>query len=131
MLKEKGGPKGNSKGPPKCYGNKRENFSFGNNRNVIEIHYTQIPVITITSYSRHPLKYTHHFISLDTGKTVVIGSATAAGGVGLIAIIVLAVLFVKCRIGRLLLNRNEDTTEDEHLHRRLAHTQEDDMNDAL
>ena len=60
-----------------------------------------------------------------------IGSATAAAGVGLIAIIVFAVLFVKCRIGRLLLNRNKDTTEDEHLNRRLAYTQEDDMNEAL
>ena len=60
-----------------------------------------------------------------------IGSATAAGGIGLIAIIVLAVLFVKCRIGRMLLNRNKGTTEDEHLNRRLPYTQEDDMNEAL
>ena len=60
-----------------------------------------------------------------------IASAAAAGGVGIIAIIVLAVLFVKCRIPRLLLNHNKDTTEDEHANRRLTYIQEDDMNESL
>ena len=80
--------------------------------------------MTITSYSRNSLTYTHYFIFLDTGKTdqqvIVIASATAAAGVGLVAI-VLAVLCAKCRIARLLLNRSNDTTEDE----------QDDMNESL
>lgn len=90
----------------------------------------------MASYILHPLRDTpHNVIFLDTGNTdkqaVVIGSATAAGGVGLVAIIVLAVLFVKYRIARLLLNRSKVgdlyTTQDEHLSRRTAYIQEDDM----
>ena len=60
-----------------------------------------------------------------------IASATAAGGVGLVAIIFLAVLFVKCRIARLLLNRKKDTTEDEHANRRITYIQKDDINESL
>lgn len=95
-----------------------------------------MPVLTMASYILHPLRDTpHNVIFLDTGNTdkqaVVIGSATAAGGVGLVAIIVLAVLFVKYRIARLLLNRSKVgdlyTTQDEHLSRRTAYFQEDDM----
>ena len=100
------------------------------------MHKVKIPVWSMTSNFHHRLKYTpHNSIFVDTGnadrQAVVIGSATAAGGVGLIAIIVLAVLFVKYRIARLLLNRNKVgdlyTTQDEHLNRRNAYIQEDDM----
>ena len=95
-----------------------------------------MPVPTMTSYSHYPLKDTpHNFIFLDTGNTdkqaVVIGSATAAGGVGLVGLVVLAVLFVKYRIARLLLNRSRVgdlyTTQDEHTSRRTAYIQEADM----
>ena len=55
----------------------------------------------------------------------------AAGGVGLIAIIALAVLFVKYRIARRFMNRNKVadlyTTEDQEMSRRNAYIQEGDM----
>ena len=60
-----------------------------------------------------------------------IGGVAGASGVGLIAIIALAVLFVKYRIARRLMNRNKVgdlyTTQDEQLSRRNAYIQEDDM----
>ena len=62
-----------------------------------------------------------------------IGGAAAAGGLGLIAFIALAVLFVKYRIARLLMNRNKVgdlyTTQDQQLSRKHAYIQEDDMID--
>jgi len=71
--------------------------------------------------------------SADTGKqsAAVIGGAAAAGGLALVAIIALAVLFVKYRIARLLLNRNKIgdlyATQDEQMSRENAYIQEDDM----
>ena len=60
-----------------------------------------------------------------------IGGVAGASGVGLIAIIALAVLFVKYRIARRLMNRSKVgdlyTTQDEQLSRRNAYIQEDDM----
>ena len=72
---------------------------------------------------------------LDTGQNkqqaALIGGAAAAGGVGLVAVIALAVLFVKYRIARRFMNRNKVgdlyTTQDEQLSRRNAYIQEDDM----
>ncbi|XP_020618090.1 ZP domain-containing protein-like [Orbicella faveolata] len=62
-----------------------------------------------------------------------IGGVAAAGGFGLIAIIALAVLFVKYRIARRFMNRNKVgdlyTTQDQQLSRRHAYIQEDDMID--
>ena len=73
-------------------------------------------------------------LHVDTGKrqsAAVIGGAAAAGGLALVAIIALAVLFVKYRIARLLLNRNKIgdlyATQDEQMSRRNAYIQEDDM----
>ena len=72
-------------------------------------------------------------LHVDTGKqsAAVIGGAAAAGGVALVAIIVLAVLFVKCRIARLFLKRNKirDTydTQDEQTSTTNAYIQEDDV----
>ena len=43
----------------------------------------------------------------------IIGGATAAGGFALVVVIVLAVLFVKYRIARLLLNRNKVNVGDQ------------------
>jgi len=71
--------------------------------------------------------------TVDTGKqsAAVIGGAAAAGGLALVAIIALAVLFVKCRITRLLLNRNKIeemyANQDEQMSRENAYIQEDDM----
>lgn len=71
-------------------------------------------------------------VFVDTSKqsAVVIGSATAAGGIGLVAVIALAVLFVKYRTARLMLNRNKVgdlyTTQDEQMSRRNANIQDDD-----
>ena len=60
-----------------------------------------------------------------------IGGAAAAGGFGLIAVVALAVLFVKYRITRRLMNRNKVgdlyTTKDEQMSRKNAYIQEDDM----
>lgn len=72
-------------------------------------------------------------MSLGTSKqsAAAIGGAAAAGGFALVAIIALAVLFVKYRITRLLLNRNKIgdlyTTQDEQMSRKNAYIQEDDM----
>lgn len=73
-------------------------------------------------------------MSIDTGKqsaAAIIGGAAAAGGIALVAVIALAVLFVKYRIARLLLNRNKIgdlyTTQDEQMGRQNAYIQEDDM----
>lgn len=69
----------------------------------------------------------------DTGKqsAAVIGGAVAAGGFALVAVIALAVLFVKYRIARLLLNRNKIgdlyTTQEEQAGRQNAYIQEEDM----
>jgi len=71
----------------------------------------------------------------DTGKTdkqaVMIGSVTAAGGFAVLAIIGLAVLFIKHRIARLMMNRNKVgdlyTTQDEQMRRQNAYSQEEDM----
>ncbi|KAJ7383306.1 hypothetical protein OS493_029272 [Desmophyllum pertusum] len=61
----------------------------------------------------------------------IIGGATAAGGFALVVVIVLAVLFVKYRFARLLLNRNKVgdlyATQDEEMSRRNAYIQEDDV----
>ena len=55
----------------------------------------------------------------------------AVGGLALIAIIALAVLAVKYRLARRLMNRNKVgdlyTTQDEQMSRRNAYIQEDDM----
>lgn len=72
-------------------------------------------------------------LHVDTSKqsAAVIGGAAAAGGLALVAIIALAVLFVKYRIARLLLNRNKIgdlyATQDEQMSRKNAYIQEDDM----
>jgi len=71
----------------------------------------------------------------DTGKTdkqtVMIGSVTAAGGVAVLAIIGLVVLFFKYRIARLMMNRNKVgdlyTTQDEQMRRQNTYIQEEDM----
>ena len=71
----------------------------------------------------------------DTGKTdkqtVMIGSVTAAGGVAVLAIIGLVVLFIKYRITRLMMNRNKVgdlyTTQDEQISRKNAYVQEEDV----
>ncbi|XP_078357327.1 uncharacterized protein LOC144642207 isoform X3 [Oculina patagonica] len=78
----------------------------------------------------------------DPGKSkqaALIGGVAAAGGFGLIAVAALAVVFVKYRIARRLMNRNKVgdlyTTQDEQLSRKHAfYIQEDDMiekDDAL
>ena len=57
--------------------------------------------------------------------------AGAAGGFALIVIIALAVLAVKYRLARRLMNRNKVgdlyTTQDEQMSRRNAYIQEDDI----
>jgi len=70
----------------------------------------------------------------DTGQSnqaALIGGVAGASAVGLIAIIALAVLFVKYRIARLMMNRNKVgdlyTTQDEQMSRKNAYVQEDDM----
>ena len=64
-------------------------------------------------------------------QAALIGGAAAAGGFGLIAVAALAVLFVKYRIARRLMNRNKVgdlyTTQDEKMSRQNAYIQEDDM----
>ena len=76
----------------------------------------------------------YYFFSLDTGKqsAAVIGGATAAGGIGLVAVIALAVVLVKYRILRLMTNKNKvrdmysGTTQDEQMSRRNTYIQDDD-----
>ena len=68
----------------------------------------------------------------DTEKqSSLIGGIAGASGVGLIAIIAVAVLFVKYRIARRFMNRNKVgdlyATKDEQMSRRNAYIQEDDM----
>ncbi|KAJ7383305.1 hypothetical protein OS493_029271 [Desmophyllum pertusum] len=64
-------------------------------------------------------------------QTALIGGVAGASAFGLIAAIALAVLFVKYRIARRLMNRNKVgdlyTTQDEQMSRRNAYIQEDDM----
>ena len=64
-------------------------------------------------------------------KPALIIGAGAAGGFALIVIIALAVLAVKYRLARRLMNRNKVgdlyTTQDEQMSRRNAYIQEDDM----
>lgn len=70
----------------------------------------------------------------DKGKqsAAVIGGATAAGGVGLVAVIALAVVFVKYRILRLMKNKNKvrdmytGTTQDEQMNSGTAYIQDCD-----
>ena len=70
----------------------------------------------------------YYFFSLDTGKQ----SAAAAGGIGLVAVIALAVVLVKYRILRLMTNKNKvrdmysGTTQDEQMSRRNTYIQDDD-----
>ena len=71
-------------------------------------------------------------IDTDQSKqTALIGGVAGASVFGLIAVIALAVLFVKYRIARRLMNRNKVgdlyTTQDEQMSRRNAYIQEDDM----
>ena len=76
----------------------------------------------------------YYFFSLDTGKqsAAVIGGAIAAGGIGLVAVIALAVVLVKYRILRLMTNKNKvrdmysGTTQDEQMSRRNTYIQDDD-----
>ena len=71
----------------------------------------------------------------ETGKNkqqaALIGGATAAGGVGLLALIGLVVLFVKYRIARLMMNRNKVgdlyAAQDDQLSRKNAYVQEDNV----
>ena len=71
---------------------------------------------------------------LDTGQNknaALIGGMAGAGGFGLIAVIALAVLFVKYRIARRFMNRNKVgdiyTTHEQQMSRKNAYIQEDDM----
>ena len=82
--------------------------------------------MTVTStLFRHYLKICFLVMFPDTGNTdkqaVIIGSVTAAGGVAVLAIIGLVVLFIKYRIARLIMNRNKVgdlyTTQDEQMRR--------------
>ena len=81
------------------------------------------------------LQYYFFFVFIDTGKqsAAVIGGATAAGGIGLVAVIALAAAFlVKYRILRLMTNKNKvrdmysDTTQDEQTSRRNTYIRDDD-----
>ena len=80
------------------------------------------------------LQYYFFFVFIDTGKqsAAVIGGATAAGGIGLVAVIALAVVLVKYRILRLMTNKNKvrdmysDTTQDEQTSRRNTYIRVDD-----
>ena len=79
------------------------------------------------------LQYYFFFVFIDTGKqsAAVIGGATAAGGIGLVAVIALAVVLVKYRILRLMTNKNKvrdmysDTTQDEQTSRRNTYIRDD------
>ena len=80
------------------------------------------------------LQYYFFFVFIDTGKqsAAVIGGATAAGGICLVAVIALAVVLVKYRILRLMTNKNKvrdmysDTTQDEQTSRRNFYIRDDD-----
>ena len=73
-------------------------------------------------------------MSLDAGQSkhaALIGGVAGASGVGLLAIIALAVLFVKYRVARRFMNRNKVgdlyTTQEEKMSRKHAYIQEDDI----
>ena len=80
------------------------------------------------------LQYYFFFVFIDTGKqsAAVIGGVTAAGGIGLVAVIALAVVLVKYRVLRLMTNKNKvrdmysDTTQDEETSRRNFYIRDDD-----
>ena len=80
------------------------------------------------------LQYFFFFVFIDTGKqsAAVIGGVTAAGGIGLVAVIALAVVLVKYRVLRLMTNKNKvrdmysDTTQDEQTSRRNFYIRDDD-----
>ena len=80
------------------------------------------------------LQYYFFFVFIDTGKqsAAVIGGVTAAGGIGLVAVIALAVVLVKYRVLRLMTNKNKvrdmysDTTQDEQTSRRNFYIRDDD-----
>ena len=79
-------------------------------------------------------KLLHFSIFLDTGQSknaALIGGVAGVSGFGLIAIVALAVLFVKYRIARRFMNRNKVgdlyTTQEEQISRKNAYIQEDDM----
>ena len=80
------------------------------------------------------LQYYFFFVFVDTGKqsAAVIGGVTAAGGIGLVAVIALAVVLVKYRVLRLMTNKNKvrdmysDTTQDEKTSRRNFYIRDDD-----
>ena len=80
------------------------------------------------------LQYYFFFVFIDTGKqsATVIGGVTAAGGIGLVAVIALAVVLVKYRVLRLMTNKNKvrdmysDTTQDEQTSRRNFYIRDDD-----
>ena len=80
------------------------------------------------------LQYYFFFVFIDTGKqsAAVIGGVTAAGGIGLVAVIALAVVLVKYRVLRLMTNKNKvrdmysDTTQDEKTSRRNFYIRDDD-----
>ena len=80
------------------------------------------------------LQYYFFFVFVDTGKqsAAVIGGVTAAGGIGLVAVIALAVVLVKYRVLRLMTNKNKvrdmysDTTQDEQTSRRNFYIRDDD-----
>ena len=76
----------------------------------------------------------HSSIFLDTRQiknAALIGGVAGASGFGLIAVIALAVLFVKYRIARRFMNRNKVgdiyTTQEQQMSRKNAYIQEDDM----
>ena len=79
-------------------------------------------------------QYYFFFVFVDTGKqsAAVIGGVTAAGGIGLVAVIALAVVLVKYRVLRLMTNKNKvrdmysDTTQDEQTSRRNFYIRDDD-----
>ena len=80
------------------------------------------------------LQFYFFFVFIDTGKqsAAVIGGVTAAGGIGLVAVIALAVVLVKYRVLRLMTNKNKvrdmysDTTQDEQTSRRNFYIRDDD-----
>ncbi|KAL9987824.1 hypothetical protein ACROYT_G002192 [Oculina patagonica] len=99
-------------------------------RREVEEEYTSSDVVVIT---RGPLVIKEKKEAAGTSKqsAAVIGGAAAAGGFALVAVIALAVLFVKYRIARLLLNKNKVgdlyATQDEQMSRSNAYIKEEDM----
>ena len=77
------------------------------------------------------------FLLPDTGENkkeaALIGGIAGAGGLGLIAIVALAVVFVKYRIARRFMNRNKVgdlySAQEEKMSRKNAYIQENDMTD--